>query len=211
MRDGLKKAIDIIAMLLSIFFYFPTIPEILNRIHNKIYSKYLSRKLLSCGDNLSIDRSASILGFKKIAIGDNFQAFQRLRLEAIDTFAGHNYNPRIVIGNNVSINSDCHIGAINDIVLGNGVLIGSKVLITDHSHGRSDFQSLVDLPVERELFSKGPVLIGDNVWIGEGVAILPGVQIGRNAIIGANSVVTTDIPANVVAAGNPAKIIRNLR
>ena len=55
-----------------------------------------------------------------------------------------------------------------------------------------------------------PVTIGDNVWIGGSVTILPGVSIGNNTTIGAGSVVTKDIPANVVAVGNPCKVLRKL-
>jgi maltose O-acetyltransferase len=60
----------------------------------------------------------------------------------------------------------------------------------------------------RELAS--PITIGNNVWIGGGAIVLPGVSIGDNAVIGAGSVVTKDIPANVVAAGNPCRVIRSL-
>lgn len=114
---------------------------------------------------------------------------------------------KIVIGNNVNINWYAHIGAINKIVIGDNVLIGSSVLITDHSHGQSGMSNLP--PAARPLYSKGPVIIGENVWIGEGAVILGGVEIGSNTIIGANSVVTHDIPANCVAAGVPAKIIKH--
>ena len=62
-------------------------------------------------------------------------------------------------------------------------------------------------PQRRPLYSKGPVIIGDNVWIGDKVTILPGVTIGNNAVIGANTVVTKDVPAYSIAVGNPCKII----
>jgi acetyltransferase-like isoleucine patch superfamily enzyme len=210
MRTKLKNYINIAAGLLIIF-YFPSIISILRRIHNRIYNKHIAHKFLRCGDNLCIDNSATIVGFRRIEIANNFQVFSRLRLEAIESFNGQHYEPSIVIGNNVSINYDCHIGAINQIVIGNNVLIGSKVLITDHSHGDGDFKSLSTPPVKRALVSKGPVFIGDNVWIGDGVAILPGVKIGRNAIIGANSVIVRDVPDNTIAAGNPARVVREIR
>jgi acetyltransferase-like isoleucine patch superfamily enzyme len=63
-------------------------------------------------------------------------------------------------------------------------------------------------PIKRSLFSKGPVIIGDNVWIGDKATILPGVSIGNGAVIAANAVVTKDVPAYSVAAGNPARIIK---
>lgn len=66
-------------------------------------------------------------------------------------------------------------------------------------------------PLFRPLFSKGPVIIGKNVWIGDKATILPGVTIGDGSIIGANSVVTKDVPAYSVVAGNPAKIIKTIK
>ena len=78
--------------------------------------------------------------------------------------------------------------------------------ITDHAHG----SSCIDMtpPANRELISGGAVFIGKNVWIGDKVTILPGTTIGDGAIVAANSVVSKDIPAYSVAAGNPAKILK---
>lgn len=133
-----------------------------------------------------------------------------LRIECISNWNGHTYSPSLFIGNNVTFNYRCHIGCVNKIKIGNNVLIGSNVLITDHSHGQINNIELSIPPEERFLYSKGPVYIHDNVWIGENVMILPDVSIGENAIIAAASVVTKSIPPNVVAAGNPAKVIRQL-
>ena len=149
-------------------------------------------------------------GGKYITIGDNFNCGLRLRLEAYDMHLGHSFSPQIFIGENVSINHDCHIGAINEIVIEDGVLIASQVLITDHYHGEITGSAIQLPPSERKLFSKGGVRICKNAWIGEGVVILPNVTIGANSIIGANSVITRSIPENSVVGGNPAKIIRTL-
>jgi acetyltransferase-like isoleucine patch superfamily enzyme len=65
-------------------------------------------------------------------------------------------------------------------------------------------------PTQRSLFSKGPVKIGNNVWLGNNVCVMPGVTIGDGAIIGANAVVTHDIPPYSVAGGIPAKVIKQL-
>ena len=64
--------------------------------------------------------------------------------------------------------------------------------------------------MERKLFSKGPVVIGDNVWIGDKATILAGVTIGEGAVIGANAVITKDVPAYCIAVGNPARIIKKV-
>ncbi len=145
-----------------------------------------------------------------ISIGNNFNALYNFRIEAWDNYHEQKFNPEIIIGNNVSFNSDCHIGCINKIVIGDNVLVASRVYISDHSHGDVTAASLSKPPVLRSLISKGPVIIEDNVWIGEGVCVLPGVTIGKNSIIGANAVVTKSIPPNCVAAGIPAKVIKNI-
>ena len=126
-------------------------------------------------------------------------------LEAVLTASSHRKNL-----NNVSIQNDCHIGAINKIIIGDNVLIASRVYISDHSHGEITSEALLLPPIERKLVTKGSVIIGDNVWLGEGVVILPGVTIGKNSIIGSNAVVTKSLPENCVAAGNPAIVIKQL-
>ena len=85
------------------------------------------------------------------------------------------------------------------------------VIISDNSHGHIILEEKDIRPVDRPLCSKGEVVIGDNVWIGDKVAILQGVHIGDGAIIAANAVVTKDVPANSVAAGVPAKIIKEIK
>ena len=87
------------------------------------------------------------------------------------------------------------------------MLIGKWVSIVDNNHGKTDAISLSSPPLERELISKGPIVIGDKVWIGDKVTILSGVTIGNNAVIAANAVVTKDVPAYSVVAGNPARIV----
>lgn len=88
------------------------------------------------------------------------------------------------------------------------MLIGKWVSIVDNDHGFTDKTSLFVSPLKRPLVSKGPITIGDNVWIGDKVTILSGVTIGNCAVIAANAVVTKDVPAYCVVAGNPAREIR---
>ncbi|MBA0884378.1 acyltransferase [Flavobacterium sp. BBQ-18] len=161
-------------------------------------------------ENVYIHYPLNLQGGKYIKLGNNVGFDQRLRLEAFDKFLGDNFSPEIIIGDQVLIQKDCHIGAINKIIIGNNVLIASKVYISDHSHGEITVEALLLPPAKRKLYSKGPVIIEDNVWLGEGVVVLPNVTIGENSIVGANSVVTKSIPKNCVVAGNPAKIIRQL-
>ncbi len=174
-----------------------------------MYSLWITGKFKESGDCL-ISYPIYLHGAKYIIVGDNCSFDKRLRLDAYDKYGFQSFTPRINIGNGVSIQMDCHIGAINHISIGNNVLIASKVYISDHFHGSVTAEELNIEPVKRKLYSKGPVIIGDNVWIGEGVVIMPGVEIGDNCIIGANAVVTKSFPKNVVIGGNPARLIKDL-
>jgi acetyltransferase-like isoleucine patch superfamily enzyme len=170
----------------------------------------MTRAFKHCGNHSNVSGYALIKNPQYISIGDNFSALHNLRLEAWDAFAGEQFTPLIEIGHNVHFNSDCHIGAIDRVVIKDNVLIASRVYIADHSHGDTDAAAIQKPPGARPLVSKGPVIIEENVWIGEGVCVLPGVTIGRNSIVGANAVVTRDIPADSVAAGIPAKVIKKI-
>ena len=207
MKNILKILLRVNAKLIA-FFLHRNIVRIISIIATYITSEYIAKQLKKCGKNPIIGFPITSHGLQNISIGDNFHAFARLRLEAYDEHNGHLYAPEIVIGDNVGINYDCHIACINKIIIGNNVLMGSKVLITDHFHGDTTLESLSESPNSRKLISKGAVIIEDNVWIGEGVVIMPNVTIGSNSVIGANSVVTKEIPPFCIAVGAPAKPIK---
>lgn len=116
----------------------------------------------------------------------------------------------IVFGDDVQINDYVHISAMDKVMIGNHVLMASHIYISDNSHGfyKGDSQSSPNIPPIKRNYKISPVVIGDNVWIGEGVVVMPGVTIGKGSIIGSNSVVTKDIPANSIAVGQPAKVIK---
>jgi acetyltransferase-like isoleucine patch superfamily enzyme len=171
---------------------------------------FVNRTLKRAGTKIFTSYSFYIKNPQYISIGSNFKFLWNLRIEAWDAYGEQSFSPEIIIGDNVIINSDCHIGCINKVIIGNNVLIASKVFLSDHTHGTLSGDDLKLPPVQRSLFSRGPVCIEDNVWIGEGVCIMPGVTIGKNVIIGANSVVTKSVPANTIVAGVPAKLIKQL-
>ena len=162
------------------------------------------------GKKFSLGKDYQILNPQYIKFGENFGVSNRFRIEAIDNYEGQFFSPKIIIGNNVSMGNDNHIGCIDKIEIGNNCLFGSRIYITDHDHGDTTLESLLLPPEKRKLVSKGAVIIKDNVWIGDGVAILSGVTIGENAIIAANAVVTKDVPANIVVGGIPAKTIKKI-
>jgi acetyltransferase-like isoleucine patch superfamily enzyme len=174
------------------------------------YSGWISNQFKFCGKSPMIYPFRALKGSQFISIGDNVYLGKGITLAAWDKYNDEVYKPQVVIGNGCSIGDDSHITSINGIQIGNNVLTGKKVLITDNSHGEALLKYLDIEPLKRTLYSKGPVIIGDNTWIGEKVSILPGVQIGRGCIIAANSVVTKNIPSFSVAAGMPAIVIKNM-
>lgn len=150
-----------------------------------------------------------IIGGKNISIDNNSYIDRGVILSTWESNTANIYNPKITIGKNVSIGEYSHLTAINEIFIGDGVLTGRWVTITDNSHGNL-MDDINERPSERKHFSKGPVRICDNVWIGDKATTLPNVCIGEGAVIGANSVVTKDVPPYCIVGGNPAKIIRDL-
>ncbi len=197
---------------LSIIFVFiiKFIIRLIVSFSNRITTFFIVQQLRECGENVIFAYPITFIGLKYISIGNNCCIGQRMKIEAYDKHMKNLYLPSLMVGDNVNVGNDCHFGCVNSIVIGNNVLIASKVFITDHFHGDTTRESIFLPPNVRKVISKGPVIIEDNVWIGEGVSIMPNVRIGKNAIIGANAVVTKDVPENTVVGGNPAKIIKQL-
>jgi len=175
-------------------------------IYRWLYSGYQSRQFNRCGSLFYIHGQSTIVGGEYMNIGNNVSIGKRAILTAWKNLEN---KPQLIIGDKTIIGDDCHITMANKINIGSNVLMGKKITITDNSHGKGlDIQN-IEPPIERELYSKGPVYIGNNVWIGDKATILPGVTIGDNSIIGANSVITKNIPENSIAVGNPAYIIKH--
>lgn len=177
-------------------------------IKNIIYSGYLYKQFKSLGENVLFSPHLTLVGGKYITIGENTKFGRDVELTAHDVYGKQTFTPEIVIGKFVSINSDCHLTAINKIIIGDYVRMGRRVLITDNAHGRSDLDSMSKHPINRDVFSLGEVVIEDDVWIGNNVSILPNVRIGKGAIIGTNAVVTKNVPPFGIAVGNPAKVVK---
>jgi lipopolysaccharide O-acetyltransferase len=149
-----------------------------------------------------------ISGRKYIRWGTGFTIGRSCRIESclVET-------KRIVLefGKNVQLNDYVHITAMQQVKIGDNVLMTSKIYISDCVHGiysGDQEHSSLDVPPMQRTYICKPVHIEDNVWIGEFVSILPGVTIGKGSIIGANSVVTKNIPPYVIAVGIPAKPVK---
>lgn len=113
------------------------------------------------------------------------------------------YGQNITIGENVFLNSGCHFQDQGGITIGDGTFLGHCVVLATLNHCED--------PADRSKTIPAPIVIGKNVWIGSHATVTPGVTIGDGAIVAAGAVVTRDVPANTVAAGVPARVIRGLR
>lgn len=178
-----------------------------------IKSKYLKKLFRSCMGTPYISKGCQIKGFEFISIGENCVLSDFVRVHAWAEYRNKKFTPNIKIGKNFFINNNSYITCCNSINIGNNVLCGSNVFISDNSHGNiALFNSEVNIePINRDLYSKGKIIIGNNVWIGQNVVILANVEIGDNCIIAANSVVNASFPSNALIAGNPAKLIKILK
>ena len=112
------------------------------------------------------------------------------------------FGKNITIGDRVFINAGCKFQDQGGITIDDGALIGHGVVLATLNH---DFA-----PEKRQQLHPAPIHIGKNVWIGANATVTSGVSIGDNAVIAAGAVVNRDIPANVIAGGVPAKVIREL-
>lgn len=176
--------------------------SVLRRLRDASIARKLNAPNFRCG------RQPRLLGLAHMRIGRNFSAGDSLWLEAVTRFGGQTLAPELMLGDSINVSDRVHIAAIQSLHIGAGTLVGSNVLISDHAHGvyAGDAQSSPETPpMERPLYSAGPVRIGRNVWIGDNVCVLAGAQIGDGAIIGAGSIVTGVIPAATIAFGAPAR------
>ncbi|MGA2392200.1 MAG: acyltransferase [Candidatus Lustribacter sp.] len=131
-------------------------------------------------------------------IGREFWAGGRVTRVQLATKPGGS----LVIGDHVGMNEGVSIMAVREITIGDYTLIADYVAIHD-----TDFHELEPgLPVKT-----APISIGRNVWIGRNAIVLSGVTIGANVVVAAGSVVTSDVPANTIVGGSPARVIRELR
>jgi maltose O-acetyltransferase len=114
------------------------------------------------------------------------------------------YGSNITLGDKVFFNFNCVILDVAPVRIGSNVLFGPVVQIYTATHPLSAAERRAGLELGQS------ITIGDDVWVGGGVILCPGIQIGPRSVIGAGSVVTRDIPAGVVAVGNPCRVLREI-
>lgn len=187
----------------------------IKRLYNSVYSMILHpvcnlkfglvRKNSFIGNRFIFSPKFSYSKYKNFNMGKNVWIGNDARILLVANYKGATYNPKIVIGNNVSIGNRFTVLSAATVEIKEDVLIASDVLITSENHGMNPevTKSYADQPL-----IASDVIIGRGCWIGEKVSIMPGVTIGDKTIIAANSVVTKSFPGYVILAGIPAKIIK---
>ena len=183
------------------------------RYKNTVYTLWIRNFIGHFGEHSRICYPCSLQGSgqKNISIGDKTTINGNSILGCWIKYGNQRFpNASITIGNHCNIGEYNHITACNKIAIGDGLLTGRYVIISDNSHGGlSEEEGLIE-PLKRKLQSKGEVVIGNNVWLGDKVAVLSGVHIGNNVIVAANAVVTKDLPDGCMAAGVPCKVVKKL-
>ncbi len=191
--------------------FTPKMAYYLSQISNYLYTGYYCAQFKKWGQRSLVKKRWSHLkGAECIEVGDDCTFSQNCELTAWTSYREIKYQPSIIIGNGCTFRQRVHITAINKIQIGDHLLTGNDVLISDNNHGVIEKKDLQISPQDRSLSSKGEIIIGNNVWIGDKACIIGKVTIGDGAIIGANSVVTKDVPAYSVVAGVPAKLLKQL-
>lgn len=206
MKSIYRKLLDLTGLLLS-FILPQNIGKAIDSMRDRIYTGFIRRRFGHFGNSVIAWHALHLEGCEYIHIGNGTTIDKDLQLTAWHTDKG---TPSISIGNNCLIRAHAHITAVGHIRIGDNLLTGTNILITDNLHGDNSLSDLQMPPRERRIVGKGDISIGNNVWLGNNVCVMPGVTIGDGAVIGANSVVTHDIPAYAVAAGIPARVVKQM-
>ncbi len=178
--------------------------RIKNAITSRLFALLDNIRYGSMGKHSRVIKPMRIIGKKRIFIGDNVTVLNYVRMETISTWGeGVQLNGVLSIGDGTSFEQGCHIIAAKDVRIGNDCVFSAYVYISDCSHDYSPEKSIIQSALDIK-----PVRIGNHCFVGIGSCIMPGVTLGDNVVIGANSVVTRDIPANCMAVGSPAKVIK---
>lgn len=184
----------------------------MNKIFNlllQLYTFFLKKKFSSFGNGSIIKPFLNSSNEQYISIGNNVNIGSFCRITVSTEFGGYKVRSknkmRLKIGNHVDIGNNSFISANNNIKIGNHVIMAPYVFITDHDHG---FLEVTKNLHEQPLTENGHVTIADNVFLGTKCSILKNVTIDEHAIIAANALVTKDVPAYSIAAGNPAHVIK---
>jgi acetyltransferase-like isoleucine patch superfamily enzyme len=175
------------------------------RLLSKTFSLLISGAFARFGRRTVLMYPIRLSGEERIAIGDHVFIGPGSWLQTLPD--GENTSIAVSIGKGTSVAGACVISAVRSVQLEENVLLARNVYISDHMHKYTD----TEIPVIAQGVEKiKPVLVKRGAWLGQNVVVCPGVTIGTGAVIGANSVVTRNIPDYCVAAGAPARVLKDI-
>lgn len=195
------------AIHLPLYYVHTFVRDMWNKIYQGLWAVPIFKaRYEKCGSGLRLPCGVPLVYGEhlKIYIGDNSQIID-------STLAsGHVFDEAILkIGSRVTVGYHTDISVSKHVEIGDDTVIAKDCFIADtDGHPISPKRRRLHDSIRKSEVS--PVVIGKNVWIGTGCYILKGVNVGDNSIIAANSVVTKDVPSNVIVAGNPAKVVKEL-
>jgi len=178
----------------------------LHRAFERAYVEHFVRPQLDhLGANYQIMKPWNLqIHGARISLGESPHVVtSKDRPVALTTWAYEDYQGEIQVGDYVLLCPGTRLDSATRITIGANTMLAAGAYVTD-----ADWHDIYDR--SRPIGKTAPVQLGDNVWLGDSSIVCKGVTIGDNSVIGAGSIVTGDIPANVIAAGNPARVIKPL-
>lgn len=170
---------------------------------DKVFSLAVRRSFASFGSRSVISLPVRLSGERNIAVGDGVFLGGGCWLQVVGEGAP---GPAIEIGDRTSIAGTCTLSAACHVKLGRAVLLARGVYIADHDHAYADPSRPV---LDQGIRGVAAVDVGDGAWLGQNVVVGPGVRIGAGAVVAANAVVRSDVPPYCLAAGAPARVVRD--
>jgi len=164
------------------------------------------RSRYQAGKSLWMENSPYVAGRGDIVLGEGVRISGKIGIAFVPV---KGYTPRLRVGANTFIGVNCSFSAAESIVIGDNCLLAAETVIRDNDgHPLDAVRRRANTPLEADEVQ--PVTIGNDVWIGNRAMVLKGVTIGDRAIVASCAVVTKDVAADTIVAGNPARVVREL-
>ncbi len=181
------------------------IAHLCSRIRTRLFTLLLCNEFKEFGAGARIVPPFRFYGLNSMSVGEGVMINRDCWLQTVCHDA-RDGEAKLVIRSHADLGMGAHISAARQVVIGERVLFGRNVYISDHAHAYRD----IEVPIMSQgIDGIAPVSIGSRTWLGQNVVVLPGVTIGEHCVIGANSVVNSFVPGYSVAAGAPARVVRH--